>query len=103
MKLKWLFTSVICLSSSFAFPRVPRWHKRCTFANNERESDSEGEGKMKELVNSLAQLAAIIMILITLAISTAAVSQWASAGGETRGTDSAGGAQAQTFLASDAR
>jgi hypothetical protein len=33
---------------------------------------------MKELANSLAQLAAIIMILITLAISTAAVSQWAS-------------------------
>ena len=35
---------------------------------------------MKELANGLAQLAAIIMILITLAISTAAVSQWASAG-----------------------
>jgi hypothetical protein len=35
---------------------------------------------MKEFVNSIAQLAAIIMILITLAISTAAISQWASAG-----------------------
>jgi hypothetical protein len=35
---------------------------------------------MKELANGLAQLAAIIMILITLAVSTAAVSQWASAG-----------------------
>jgi hypothetical protein len=34
---------------------------------------------MKELANSLAQLAAIIMILITLAVSTAAISQWASA------------------------
>lgn len=36
---------------------------------------------MKELANGLAQLAAIIMILITIAVSTAAVSQWASAGG----------------------
>ena len=33
---------------------------------------------MKELGNSFAQLAAIIMVLITLAVSTAAVSQWAS-------------------------
>jgi cell division protein FtsX len=33
---------------------------------------------MKELANGFAQLAAIIMILITLAISTAAVSQWAN-------------------------
>jgi hypothetical protein len=39
-----------------------------------------GEGQdMKELANSFAQLAAIIMILITLAVSTAAISQWASA------------------------
>jgi hypothetical protein len=72
-----------------------------TIANNESSSDL-GRGKMKELANSLAQLAAIIMILITLAISTAAVSQWASAG-ETRGTDSAGGGRAQTLLVSDAR
>ena len=34
---------------------------------------------MKELANSVAQLAAIIMILITLAVSTAAISQWAGA------------------------
>ncbi len=33
---------------------------------------------MKELGNSLLQLVAIIMVLITLAISTAAFSQWAS-------------------------
>lgn len=33
---------------------------------------------MKELGNGLAQLVAIIMIMITLAISTAAFSQWAS-------------------------
>ncbi len=39
---------------------------------------------MKELVNSFAQLAAIIMILVTLAVSTAAISQWS-------GTDAAGG------------
>ena len=33
---------------------------------------------MKELGNNLAKLAAIIMFMITLAISTAALSQWAS-------------------------
>ena len=38
---------------------------------------------MKELDNSIAQFAAIIMILITLAISSAAVSQWASADADT--------------------
>ncbi len=31
---------------------------------------------MRELASGLAQLAAIIMVLITLAVSTAAVSQW---------------------------
>lgn len=51
---------------------------------------------MKELVNSVAQLAAIIMILITLAISTAAVSQWASAGDDTA-------TQPQTLLAAGDR
>jgi hypothetical protein len=55
---------------------------------------------MRELANSFAQLAAIIMILVTLAISTAAISQWT-------GTDSSGNA-AQTLqrtqtLASAAR
>ncbi|HWT02407.1 MAG TPA: hypothetical protein VN256_19300 [Pyrinomonadaceae bacterium] len=40
---------------------------------------------MKELANGLAQLAAIIMILITLAVSTAAISQWASGGDEATG------------------
>lgn len=33
---------------------------------------------MKELGNNLAKLTAIIMLMITLAISTAALSQWAS-------------------------
>ena len=33
---------------------------------------------MKELGNSLLQLVAIIMVMITLAVSTAALSQWAS-------------------------
>ena len=56
---------------------------------------------MKELANSLAQLAAIIMILITLAISTAAVSQWASAG-ETGAAPKANVKQ-QALLVSDAR
>ena len=51
---------------------------------------------MKEIANSLAQLAAIIMILITIAVSTAAVSQWASAG-DNKGT------QAQTLLAAGDR
>ncbi len=36
---------------------------------------------MKELVNSFAQLAAIIMLLVTLAVSTAAISQWAGVDG----------------------
>ncbi|HYY56204.1 MAG TPA: hypothetical protein VE842_02675 [Pyrinomonadaceae bacterium] len=36
---------------------------------------------MKELVNSFAQLAAIIMILVTLAVSTAAISQWGTSDG----------------------
>jgi hypothetical protein len=58
---------------------------------------------MKELANSVAQLAAIIMILITLAVSTAAISQWASAGGEVRATDNARSGQAQPLMASDAR
>lgn len=33
---------------------------------------------MKELANSLLQLVAVILIMITLAVSTAALSQWAS-------------------------
>jgi hypothetical protein len=42
---------------------------------------------MKELANSVAQLVAIIMILITLAISTAAVSQWAGSVDEAARTE----------------
>jgi hypothetical protein len=39
---------------------------------------------MKELGNTLAQLIFVIMVMITLAVSTAALSQWASsdAGGD---------------------
>jgi hypothetical protein len=33
---------------------------------------------MKELGNNLVQLVAVIMLMITLAVSTAALSQWAS-------------------------
>ncbi|HEX8845644.1 MAG TPA: hypothetical protein VF791_13410 [Pyrinomonadaceae bacterium] len=53
---------------------------------------------MKELANGLAQLAAIIMILVTLAVSTAAISQWGS-------TDNAqtAGPGPQTLAAADAR
>lgn len=61
-------------------------------ANNEMSFECGGEENMKELANSLAQLAAIIMILVTLAISTAAVSQWASAGESVK-------TQPQTLLA----
>lgn len=55
---------------------------------------------MKELANGLAQLAAIIMILITLAISTAAVSQWASS--ESSGNE-ATSARPETLTVADAR
>lgn len=55
---------------------------------------------MKELANSLAQLAAIIMILITLAISTAAISQWASEGSNAIKST---GLKPQTLVVADAR
>lgn len=55
---------------------------------------------MKELANSVAQLAAIIMILVTLAVSTAAISQWASSA-DNRAENTR--ARAQTLLASDAK
>ncbi len=38
---------------------------------------------MKELGNSLLQLVAIIMIMVTLAVSTAALSQWADSDAST--------------------
>ena len=44
---------------------------------------------MRELANGLAQLAAIIMILITIAVSTAALSQWASSGDKATNTQPA--------------
>lgn len=56
---------------------------------------------MKEIGNSLAQLAAIIMILITLAVSTAAVSQWASTDASAVRTETT--LQTQPLIASDAR
>lgn len=55
---------------------------------------------MKELANSLAQLAAIIMILITLAVSTAAISQWA---GAESGASTHAEARPETLIATDAR
>jgi hypothetical protein len=51
---------------------------------------------MKELANGFAQLAAIIMILITLAVSTAAIAQWA--GGE-NSTPQNGGIEQQALTA----
>ena len=60
---------------------------------------------MKEFANSLAQLAAIIMILITLAVSTAAISQWTNSNGSaaSSSTAEATGSQPQTLVASGAR
>ena len=55
---------------------------------------------MKELANSLAQLAAIIMVLITLAVSTAAISQWASSGSSAADNQ---GSRPQTLVASGNR
>jgi hypothetical protein len=52
---------------------------------------------MRELANGLAQLAAIIMILITIAVSTAAISQWAGGG------DKATNAQPETVTVANAR
>ena len=48
---------------------------------------------MKELANGFAELAAIIMILITLAVSTAVISQWA-------GSDAGQAAQPQPMMIS---
>jgi hypothetical protein len=55
---------------------------------------------MKEVANSVAQLAAIIMILITIAVSTAAISQWASEGSSAANKSNT---QPQTLVASQAR
>jgi hypothetical protein len=57
---------------------------------------------MKEIGNSIAQLFAIIMILITLAVSTAAVSQWFTADASAAGKAGAS-LQAQPLFASDVR
>ena len=57
---------------------------------------------MKEIGNSIAQLFAIIMILITLAVSTAAVSQWFSADTPTSETGATMQTQSQ-LLASGSR
>ncbi len=52
---------------------------------------------MKELANGFAELAAIIMILITLALSTAVISQWASSG-ETAQQEPAPANQSSTMM-----
>jgi hypothetical protein len=54
---------------------------------------------MKELANSFAQLIAIIMITLALAVSSAAISQWASA--DSSGNTSAG-AQTPSLLVAGA-
>ncbi len=44
---------------------------------------------MKEIASGFAEFAAIILILITLAVSTAAVAQWSSASAATESGDDA--------------
>lgn len=56
---------------------------------------------MKEIGNAIAQFFAIIMILITLAVSSAAVSQWVSADATAESSEAA--LQSQTLMASGAR
>ncbi len=55
---------------------------------------------MKQLAISFAQLAAIIMVLLTLAVWTAAFSQWTTTDGSAAGTRNA---QPQAALTSDLR
>lgn len=55
---------------------------------------------MKLLASSFAQLAAIIIMLITLAVSTAAFSQWLS---PDNSGNNAGDSKAQSQLVSAAR
>ncbi|HEX8128833.1 MAG TPA: hypothetical protein VF527_07010 [Pyrinomonadaceae bacterium] len=57
---------------------------------------------MKELGNNLAQLAAIIMLMITLAVSMAALSQWASADVSAEGSRIEQGDTAATALSASA-
>lgn len=59
-----------------------------------------GKG-MKEIGNAIAQFFAIIMILITLAVSTAAVSQWFST--DATAVSSEASLQTEPLLASGAR
>lgn len=56
---------------------------------------------MREIGNTIAQFFAIIMILITLAVSSAAVSQWVSADATAESREAS--SQSQTLLASGAR
>ena len=56
---------------------------------------------MKEIGNTIAQFFAIIMILITLAVSSAAVSQWVSADTTTDSREAT--LQSQPLLASGVR
>jgi hypothetical protein len=58
-----------------------------------------GELTMKELANSFAQLIAIIMITLALAVSSAAISQWASADAS---GDTSAGAQTPSLLVAGA-
>jgi hypothetical protein len=56
------------------------WHKPCTtlLAGIAEQSIEGGTQHMKELASGFAQLTAIVILLISLAVSTAAFSQWVS-------------------------
>src|ERR1041384_561921 len=55
------------------------WHDRCQRVR----ASQANEGRlceMKEITNSIAQFVAVIMLMITLAVCTAALSLWANTG-----------------------
>lgn len=61
---------------------------------------TEGSKAMRELANSFVQLTAIILFMITLAVSTAAFAQWA--GGEMAQGGASGDSAPSTLLVAGA-
>jgi hypothetical protein len=91
---------LIALGGRLAERLKLHWHKHCSTkgtAAKDRTIPVGGNQEMKELAGSFAQLIAIIMITLVLAISSAAVSQWASAD-----TTTETGAQTQASFVSSA-
>jgi preprotein translocase subunit SecY len=61
----------------------PTWHDHCP--ESEQIKVYGGYSNMKSLGSSIAQFAAIIIFMITLAISTAAFSMWLGDGTKSHG------------------